>query len=429
MTVDTTTKRFTRERLLGSVRVVWMVVVGLAVGLFVACVPAFYRQMLTLSVDLGAGVPSEALRVGLEALNLSPRFYAAYGTAILILFGVVYVVVGVLIFWRKLDEWMPLFVSLWLALFGLTFTPVTWSVAELLWQDGSWSQALVWVLEGFTSFSFVSFFLLLYLFPDGQFVPRWTRWPAALFAVLAVVPDFAAGSFLDSNTWPPLLNLGTQLLLFATMVYAQVYRYRYDSHPLQRQQTKWVVFGLSAAIVGFFLAIASGELFPALKQPGAIALGYDLAFGLTLVISFLLIPLSIAASIFRYRLYDIDLLINKTLVYSALTVALALAYFGSVVLFQQVLNPLTASSDFAIIVSTLTIAALFNPLRQRIQDFIDRRFYRRKYDAQQVLAAFGQTVREEVELDSLTGELLAVIEETMQHEHISLWLREPEIKQ
>lgn len=141
------------------------------------------------------------------------------------------------------------------------------------------------------------------------------------------------------------------------------------------------------------------------------------------MLSLLLIPLSIAVSILRYRLFDIDVIIRKTLVYAVLTGLLALIYFGGVVLVQQFTRSITGeSSDVAIVISTLVIAALFFPLRRHMQSSIDRRFYRRKYDAAKTLAAFGTTIRDEVELEKLTSELINVVNETMPPTSISLWL-------
>jgi hypothetical protein len=133
-------------------------------------------------------------------------------------------------------------------------------------------------------------------------------------------------------------------------------------------------------------------------------------------------------AILRSRLFDIDIIIQRTLVYSVLTLFLALVYIGSILISRALVAPLTGGSELAIVVSTLAIAALFLPLRRRIQQLIDRRFYRRKYDAAKVLAAFALTARDETDLDRLTGELLRVVDETIQPEFVGVWLREPEGK-
>jgi hypothetical protein len=220
---------------------------------------------------------------------------------------------------------------------------------------------------------------------------------------------------------------------------AQIYRYTHVSSPIQRQQTKWALLGLTAAMLGplaYFLPFVilpslSGPMIPNILYQRVGASFFTLSFlvrlsGLTLLTFILLLfPLSLAIAILRYHLWAIDILINRALVYGALTGALGLVYLSSVVLLQGVFRILTGQdSQLAIIVSTLAIAALFNPLRRRLQSLIDRRFYRHKYDAAQTLVAFSATLRDEVDLDKLTAELLAAIEETMQPTHASLWLRQ-----
>jgi hypothetical protein len=177
---------------------------------------------------------------------------------------------------------------------------------------------------------------------------------------------------------------------------------------VERQQIKWLLY-VAALFLTAQLAIsfgAIGEQFTSL-----VALGFPIAIGI---------------AVLRYRLFDIDVIIRKTLVYTALTALLALVYFGSVVLLQRLFGAVTGigQSPLAVVVSTLVIAALFTPLRRRIQDVIDRRFFRKKYDAQRILAQFALTARDETDLEVLTAELAHVVQETMQPESVSVWLRQ-----
>jgi hypothetical protein len=152
---------------------------------------------------------------------------------------------------------------------------------------------------------------------------------------------------------------------------------------------------------------------------------YSWLFGVAWALGVASMPLAIGIAVLRYRLYEIDRLINRTLVYALLTVGLGLTYWASVALLQQLLRPLTQGSDLAIVGSTLAVAALFQPLRHRIQQTVDRRFYRQRYDASRTLEAFSSRLREQVDLDSLGAELLAVVGQTMQPQRLSLWLRPP----
>jgi hypothetical protein len=199
-----------------------------------------------------------------------------------------------------------------------------------------------------------------------------------------------------------------------------VLRYRRGSQ-LERQQIKWLaVFGVLLAAAGLLGFV----VYPALTG-GAIMNREDNLFSMVFFFGTgLLPPLTIGVAVLRYRLWDIDLLIRRTLIYSLLTGLLALAYFGSVVVLENVLRVFAIGSQgqFVTVVSTLAIAALFTPLRRRVQAFIDRRFYRRKYDAGRILAQFGSSVRDEVDLEALTQRLTGVVQEAMQPASVGLWL-------
>jgi hypothetical protein len=191
---------------------------------------------------------------------------------------------------------------------------------------------------------------------------------------------------------------------------------------------KWFIFGFAVYAVTFVPTVPLTNILldPTISQTQLLQGIFTYAF--FFLIGMLALPLSIGFSILRYRLWDIDVIIRRTLIYSLLTAMLALVYFGSIIALQQVFRGFTGqASDLAIIISTLAIAALFNPLRRRVQNIIDRRFYRGKYDAQQVLARFAATARDEMELDKLTGELVSVVNDTMRPASVSLWLKQVQV--
>jgi hypothetical protein len=215
----------------------------------------------------------------------------------------------------------------------------------------------------------------------------------------------------------PLLNALVGLVLVGVVLILQGYRYTRVSDASQRQQTKWVVLGMAVALGGFLVFPLVDALLPD-------ALLASLLANTAFFVFPLFIPISIAIAILRYRLYDIDIIINRTIVYGSLTVTLVALYFGVVVVLQRIFVLLTGQqSTLAVVASTLAIAALFSPLRRRIQGLVDRRFYRRKYDAGKTLEAFSAQLRNETDLDALSGDLKAVVKETMQPAHVSLWLR------
>jgi hypothetical protein len=271
---------------------------------------------------------------------------------------------------------------------------------------------------------------LILLFPDGRLPSR--RWrPLAWFsgAVMVLLSAGIAKPFgLEQYPWVsdafPVVLAMLPLCILASAV-SLVLRYRQAGSEV-REQIKWVAFAALFVGVQFVIDIGASVLLVPMtasgREPPWLALLDQVGF-----IMFAGVPIAVGIAVLKYRLYDIDVIINRALVYGSLTATLVALYFGGIVVLQRLFVALTGQqSTLAVVASTLAIAALFNPLRRRIQGFVDRRFYRRKYDASKTLEAFSAKVRDATDLESLSGDLKAVVGETMQPAHVSLWLR-PEL--
>jgi hypothetical protein len=364
--------------------------------------------------------PSADVRAHLAQLGLTPGVYAGGIVALEAVTALGFLLVAALIVWRRADDWMALFVALMLVAFGAAIPGTCYALAVTrpIWSvPGGPLQALGWLL------------LLPFacLFPDGRFVPPWSRYVLPAWA-LWVLAFFAGASALTEGT--PILFALTFLIWAGWLgagVLAQVYRYRSVSTFARQQQTKWVVLGFALAIPGLGVAVVPHVAALTLGRPLVAGIGFQLASLAIFCLAALLIPAALGIAILRHQLYDIDLLINRTLIYGTLTALLAGFYAGSIVLLQLIVHAVTgATADAVIVVSTLGTAALVQPLRQRVRRAVAARFYRREYDAARTIAAFGETLRHEVDLEMLTDVLVGIVEKTMQPRHVSLWLRAPE---
>jgi hypothetical protein len=400
-------------------RGLWITVVACTLGISLASLPVYLAQLQTPCA--GSACSYQQLtpeQVGaLAGLGLSLGQYTAY----IVVIALINVVVC-------------------LAVMLATLGPLT--VGESVATSPSpWGA-----LNHYLSNLCVALLLLVFsLFPTGRFVPRWMRWPMVVLILgaalawswtdLVIAVGVRFSFFPDA---PSTLKIGAVDLGFveflveaALLVVVQLYRYRRVSSPLQQQQTKWVVVGFAVLITCWVIAIVPYLIFPALAAPGSL---YLPAFTVLQGVQLLVIPLAFGAAMLRYRLWDIDTLVNRALVYGTLTATLTAVFVGLVIGLQALLSGLLGSllggigligedNGVAVVLSTLAIVALIGPLGRRVQALIDRRFYRRKYDAAQTLEAFSATLRQEVDLDQLRERVLAVAQETMQPAHASLWLR------
>ncbi len=402
------------RRWLMFARVGWFVLVVLALAVFVASLPVYIVQLQSVCNGTACATGQLTFQIveTLRKLGLSIGSYVAISITFTFVKAFVWFMVGGVVFWRRSNDWMALMVALMLVLLGTSTTLTTVAGSHSAWQLPA---------QFFDYLSYIMLIFVILLFPNGRFVPRWTWLLMIVFIPEAGLYNFFPNMALNNNIWFILLLDLIWVVFVISLMATQIFRYIRVSNLVERQQTKWVIFAITIGLLveaGFSIPIL---FFPSINQTGSL---YWLVYNTTSSFALLLIPLSLGIAILRYRLWDIDIIINRTLVYGTVTATLAIVYALLVIVLESLLHRfISQTNDIAIVASTLAIAALFQPLRKRIQTIIDRRFYRRKYDAAKTLTAFSATLRNEVDLDQLSEQLIAVVQETMEPEHVSLWLR------
>ncbi len=415
MTTTTETSTTLRPPWLNITRGLWIVLAGLSVVVLVASIVIALGEPLPSCVNPQTvcgpwSVTQEDAQLAGE-LGLPAGLVKAMYFLTSLLTKLAFIGAGLLIFLRRSDDWMAQLLSLMLVMFAVEGISNLGPAMPLV--------SALYLIPG------VIFVLLPFIFPSGRFVPRWTRWALVILLLVTVpvmlLPTTSAPISTALFSALTLLGFGAWIVIAG---YAAVHRYRRVSSPSERQQTKWVVGGFMVTCL-LFIPFALVVIWFPPDTPTPQRLAFMLLVFIPIyLLCYLAIPAGVAFAILRYRLWDIDVIVRKTLVYSVLTALLALVFFGIVTLMSGLFSAITGQrSALAIVASTLVIAALFTPLRRRVQNGIDRRFYRKKYNAQQVLARFAQTARDETDLDALLAELTGVIQETLEPESITIWLR------
>jgi len=404
-------------------RILWIVYVTAMLVFYLASLPGYIEHVTTGTVPDGvvfdiAQPPGNAYFTSrADRAGLTLEQYLVANTAVSLLILSVHTAVAALVFRRLPRSGFGLLSATVIFFIGASAAEDALQASALPELMGPWLRALlqlgalVWPL----------FPIWLYLFPDGRAVPRWARWPIGLamgvFAAFMVAGILDTAALLPPSVWQAVVTLNERVNFVVVLVLpglllalgSQIYRYRRVSGPTERQQTKWFLLGLALFVAQFPLSNL-----PFLDRLDAISGS----------ITLMIFPITVGIALLRYRLWDVDVVVRRTVGYAILTALLLLVYFGSVIVLQRLFTELTGQgSTLATILSTLLIAALFLPARRRVQDLIDRRFYRRKYDAAKVLEGFAATARDETDLDRLTAELVRVIQETMEPAHVSVWLR------
>jgi hypothetical protein len=416
------------------IRIVWSVLAVMVVVVFVASIPAHFgyevRRIHSMEVLLA------------QEMHPPVQFRVGYAIAFDALTVLVFTFTATAIFWRGSNDRTAILVSTALLTLGAAISPTLDTLVEI---QRAWLIP-VQVVQ-FTGYGLI--LLVFYLFPDGRFVPRWTSVVSFVWGGWGLAWLLLPAITLDPKTMPtwvrvlafvlaPNVDIFSQAQYYLRMtsfllmllcwlgsgVLAQVYRFVRVSSPLQKQQTKWVVFGLTAAVIGYMGFQLPPALFSSLRQLSHVATLYQMIGKPISTLLLLFAPLSIMLSLLHYRLWDIDPIIQRALVYGGLTGGLAVFYVASVFVLQRIFQALTGQeSDLAIILSTLSISALFLPFRRRLQNLIDRAFYREKVDFRRAFTNFSREIRTIIELPELLRVLIGRTTDLLHITYGAVYLR------
>jgi hypothetical protein len=374
-----------------TLRALWYVIALVGINCLIIGIWSGYDRLATLcTTDL---CPSDRLTLqgmsALEAIGLSPHLYALYTISFVILIAFTYIGVAALIFWARPHDLNALLVSLTLLLMGAFMSEYMEAVRELHPLGRI-------IVDLMSAIGFISFIVVCYTFPGGRFVPSWMRWPIGVWAAILIPyytfvnPEWDMNSMLDF--WLALIFIGSIVSCLAV----QIYRYRWISTPIQRQQSRWVTYGLLQLVVVIIVdGVASALWIPTVDEAGTLP---NLIAIMIESLSMMLVPLTIGASILRYRLWDIKVILNRTLVYVPLTTVLAGLYGVVITISQKLFVGLTGQkSDAAIVLTGFILTVTFTPLRNSLQSFVDKHF-KETPDPMKTLYAFDAQVQQVAEI-------------------------------
>jgi hypothetical protein len=423
-------------------RIVWVLLSIASLGMFFFSLPYHIIYISSyLPIDL---------RIALMQYGISPNFYIAYELIHDLIIVLGFSITGLIIYRHKSNDRMTIFISLALITFGVTVTSLEIASSPLnsLKMYQPFWQLPVMILQGL---GLGLILLVFYIFPDGHFVPRWTRPLAYIWIFWLAAWIFFSGNGLASGTLSPFTQFIMRILMydtnmvsrvtdalrayslvvvlvlwFSSGIFAQIYRYMKVSSPAQRFQTKWAVFGLTAAVLIYFVSrVLPPYVMIAMGDAGYSHLIFELVTLPISTMALLLAPISISISIRRYRLWDVDLLINRTLVYGGLTAFVGLGYLVEVIALQFIFTRITGNeSTLFITISTLVIALLLQPFYRWMQAAVDRRFFRDKLNFRQVFTSFAREVRTIIDLGELLRTLVSRTTDLLVIEYGAVYLQD-----
>lgn len=358
-------------------RPAWVIFTIISLGLFFASLPAHYEKVVNFSSQwLGNTKVISQMGIPISA-------YAIYMLSLSSILVCAYIGVGTLIFFGRPNDRMALFCA-----FILVASGVTWPNTLESLKAYSNSSSILALLTGMIgTLGFTLFFWLAYLFPSGSFVPRWTWIPAAFFLLLVSLINLFPNTLFDINTWHPVLNYGLFLGIIATMIFAPVYRYRKISTPVQRQQIRWIAFSLVIGLTTFAILGIAGNIssFNSINVVGSI---FALIADTILMLALLLFPIAVGISIMRYRLWNIDIIINRSILYGTLTVLIVTVYMFIVSSLGILLRD--NSNQIISLVAAGIVAVIFQPLRESLQRMANRLVYGQRDEPYKILQQLGQ---------------------------------------